>query len=154
MNWRRNVFTLMAMAVALPPLSLPGHATATADCNAKDANIEFDFRALATRSTGGLFDINVMGEVFAEGVPENLRKLPLGDNLRNTWVTSRQFNLLFEPPGPGNAEPAEWSLLIETTGIGDDLSFEGNYELIIPRTLKEGESENTPLTGKISCSNG
>ncbi len=41
-----------------------------------------------------------------------------------------------------------------TTGVGDDLSFEGTYELTLPRKPADGDDYVPPLTGKIACSNG
>lgn len=131
------------------------HATATADCLVHDANIEFRFYALANHSAmGALFSVDAEAKVLAAGVPEKLRTLPVKDSLQDSWITGRQFNLLFHPATPDDATDPEWKLLIETTGLGDDLNFEGVYELTVPRKPADGEDYTPPLTGKIACSNG
>ncbi len=146
---------MLAAAICLGLAAGPAHATATADCVAQDTNIEFRFYALANRSAmGALFNVDAEAKVLVAGIPDQLRSLPVKDNFRDSWITGRQFNLLFHAAAPDDVTDPEWTLLIETTGVGDDLSFEGTYELTLPRKPADGDDYVPPLTGKIACSNG
>ncbi len=60
-----------------------------------------------------LFQCRCEAKVLVAGIPDQLRSLPVKDNFRDSWITGRQFNLLFHAATPDDVTDPEWTLLIE-----------------------------------------
>jgi hypothetical protein len=125
---------------------LTASATGGVWCDAKDANMEFHFKAVSSRDgTGGWFAIEGTLQTFGSKLPANLAKFDIKDeNLTERWWDGTDVRLLVQKFNDAPFSRVELSLITKSV---DEGLYNGNYELNL--TLADGSY--VQKSGAVVC---
>ena len=118
---RRAVIALAAVIAAAVPASASGGLW----CDAEDQSLKFEASTGVTRGTGAFFQFKGMLEVKLDGVPEDLRNLPLDGMLIHSWLDADEAKLQFYFERR-DGEFASVDLTVETERV-EEGEYRGEY---------------------------
>lgn len=154
----RSVVGAIVLAVAIAGAA-PAWATASFDCSAKDAAVEFDVRGVLSHGMGEVVtSLDGSIGIAGKGIPEPLLKVVLDlKSLTQVWTHGRAFKLrLYTEPGTATAGSAV-EIIVETEqSKKDETAYQGRYEInvTVADAKAGGEARVTKLKGKAACSLG
>ena len=118
---RRAVIALAAVIAAAVPASASGGLW----CDAEDQSLKFAASTGVTRGTGAFFQFKGLLEVKLDGVPEDLRNLPLDGMLIHSWLDADEAKLQFYFERR-DGEFASVDLTVETERV-EEGEYRGEY---------------------------
>ena len=129
----------------------PATATSGFTCEVDDASLKFFAGGVFPGAASpGFLNFKAMAEIRQPGVPENLRKLDLSQNLIHSWIYTGDLRLRLKAENDGNNAFQFLDLVIQTTGEPDGAHWKGSYILDV---FDSGRPE-APINakGKAICS--
>ncbi len=131
--------------------TVPAAASGGLGCEAEDANVAFTVESGVSRGMGGAF-FNFRGAltVAVPGVPEDLRRIDLGNALTHSWLDGEAVKLQFYTERM-EGDFASLDLLVETDSV-DDGMYRGRYVLVVyGADTPDPDSDRVSVTGAVEC---
>jgi hypothetical protein len=125
------------------------------DCGAKDRKLEFNLHAGVTRGMGSpIFAFQGKVDIKDKSIAADLRKTSFSmDHVAQYWVDGKDLRLLLYREREGNKPHGYVELVIYTKSAGDEIGYDGTYELTVYDGVGENaEPKEAKFKGKVGCS--
>jgi hypothetical protein len=124
------------------------------DCGADDAKASISLHGGVTRGMGGpLFQFEGRLEIKDMSIAEDLRLTTFAKaHVAQYWLDADELRIRLYREREGEAAHGSVELVIKTRSAGDEIGFDGGYELIVYDMQGAPEGKETRFKGDIGCS--
>ncbi len=145
-------------AVLMLGLLAPASASGAMSCEASDKSVTFSAGSGLSRGGGQFLNLKGQLRINAPGVPQDLRKLDLGeDDVTQKWLYGKELKLRFYRERDSKLPHGTLEFVVETRESKDDEdTYTGTYLLWVlsHESDKDNDGKRVTLRGRVTCSTG